>query len=100
MFSAGKSVSAKLTSAYQNNNERRKEGRKGRGMSHLLREMEHAYTVLDEATGTEAVMDEAGSVIIFGFHDKHTELMTRVTLDAKEASQLLQWLADYHRDFR
>ncbi len=73
--------------------------RKDKGMSHMPREMEHAYTVLDEATGTEAVIDEAGSVIIFGFHDKHTELMTRVTLDAKEAYQLLQWLADYHRDF-
>ncbi len=68
-------------------------------MSHKPGEMEHMYIALDEATGTEAVIDEAGTVIIFGFHDKHTELMTRVTLDAKEAYQLLQWLADYHRDF-
>ncbi len=68
-------------------------------MSHMPREMEHTYITLDEATGTEAVIDEAGSIVIFGFHDKHTELMTRVTLDAKEAYQLLQGLADYHRDF-
>ncbi len=34
-----------------------------------------------------------------GFMTSTLKLMTRVTLDAKEAYQLLQWLADYHRDF-
>jgi hypothetical protein len=63
------------------------------------KEMEHAYVALDEATGTEAVIDEAGAVVIFGFHNKRTDMKTRVTLDAHEAYQLLQWLSNYHRDF-
>ncbi len=61
--------------------------------------MEHTYVTLDEATGTEAVIDEAGTVVIFGFYNKRTEMKTRVTLNAQEAYQLLQWLSDYHRDF-
>jgi hypothetical protein len=61
--------------------------------------MEHTYVTLDEATETEAVIDETGTVVIFGFHDKLTDMKTRVTLGAHEAYQLLQWLSDYHRDF-
>ncbi len=61
--------------------------------------MEHTYVALDEATGTEAVIDEAGTVVIFGFHNKLTDIKSRVTLDAHEAYQLLQWLSNCHRDF-
>ena len=60
--------------------------------------MEQTYVSLDEATGTQAVIDETGTVVIFGFHDKLTDMKTRVTLDAHEAYQLLQWLSNYHRD--
>jgi ribosomal protein L5 len=63
------------------------------------KEMEQTYVSLDEATGTEAVIDEAGTVVIFGFHDKLNDVKTRVTLNAHEAYHLLQWLFDYHRDF-
>ena len=51
--------------------------------------MEHTYVALDEA----------GTIVIFGFHDKLTDMKTRVTLDAHEAYQLSQRLSDYHRNF-
>ncbi len=61
--------------------------------------MEQTYVSLDEATGTEAVIDEAGTLVIFGFHDKLADVKTRITLNAQEAYRLLQWLSDYHREF-
>jgi hypothetical protein len=65
----------------------------------MSEEREQTYVSLDEATGTEASIDEAGTVVIFGVHDKLNDLKTWVTLNAQEAYHLLQWLSDYHREF-
>jgi hypothetical protein len=36
----------------------------------VQKEMEHTYVALEGAIGTEAVIDGAGTVVIFGFHNK------------------------------